>query len=72
MSDFDPIKALQEEITGLVSVSSSIAARSRVAEEAMSKAEQELNDVRKVLGYVQIELQRKRTVLAELIEQQSK
>ena len=68
MAEFDPIKALQEELAGLVTVAASIKRREMAAEEAMARAEIELNDVRKVSGYLKIEMDRKRIVLRELHE----
>ena len=68
MAEFDPIKALQEELAGLVTVAASIKRREMAAEEAMARAEIELNDVRKVSGYLKIEMDRKRIVLRELQE----
>lgn len=68
MAEFDPIKALQEELAGLVTVAASIKRREMAAEEAMARAEIELNDVRKVSGYLKIEMDRKRIVLQELQE----
>ena len=67
-AEFDPIKALQEELAGLVTVAASIKRREMAAEEAMARAEIELNDVRKVSGYLKIEMDRKRIVLRELQE----
>jgi hypothetical protein len=67
-TEFDPIKALQEELAGLVTVAASIKRREMAAEEAMARAEIELNDVRKVSGYLKIEMDRKRIVLRELQE----
>jgi hypothetical protein len=72
MTEFDPIKALNEEITALVDVQKSMAARNRVAEEAMAKAETELNDLRKVKAIVDIEIDRKRSVLRELQDEKAK
>ena len=68
MAEFDPIKALQEELAGLITVAASIKRREMAAEEAMARAEIELNDVRKVSGYLKIEMDRKRIVLRELQE----
>ena len=67
-AEFDPIKALQEELAGLITVAASIKRREMAAEEAMARAEIELNDVRKVSGYLKIEMDRKRIVLRELQE----
>ena len=54
-ADFDPLKAVKEEIAGLSEVLRSISARERVAEEAIGRAEKELNDIRKIAGFVRIE-----------------
>ena len=66
MADFDPIKAIREEISGLADVQKSLRARERIAEETIGRAESELNDLRKLRGFADIELQRKREVLRAL------
>jgi hypothetical protein len=70
MSEFDPIKAIREEITGLVEVSKAITIRERHAEEQLGQAEIELNALRKLGGFAKAELERKREVLRRLTEQQ--
>lgn len=67
-ADFDPLKAVKEEIAGLSEVLRSISARERIAEEAIGRAEKELNDIRKITGFVRIEIDRKREVLRKLEE----
>ena len=69
---FDAIKALQEELAGLAAVEASIRRRESVAEESIAKSEQELNDIRKVRGYLRIETDRKRDVLRQLQQAKEK
>ncbi|HEY6019245.1 MAG TPA: hypothetical protein VIY48_04890 [Candidatus Paceibacterota bacterium] len=63
---FDHIKALSEEITGLADVAKAITIRERRAERDMTEAEAELMAMRKLSGFVQAELNRKRAVLTQL------
>ena len=64
---YDPLKAVREELVGLVEVDGTIVRRQRECEEAMAKAEVELNAVNKIRGYLQIEIARKRQVMNELV-----
>jgi hypothetical protein len=66
MSEFDPIKALREEATGLVDVLAVLTRRENAAETAIGAAESELNAIRKLRGYAQIELARIRDRIAAL------
>jgi hypothetical protein len=68
MVDYDPMRAIQQELEGLNQVSVSMRRRQSVAEEAIAKAENELNDINKVYGFLKIEIERKRTILSELQE----
>lgn len=70
-STFDPIKAAREELAGLGEVGRVLAQRERACEEAMSKAEQELNAVRKITGYVRISVDTIRQRIAELEKEQT-
>lgn len=62
--DFDACKALREEIQGLDGVRDTFKNMLRRAETKMGEAEAELNNVNKALGFVNMEIQRKRTALA--------
>jgi len=53
-TQFDPLKAAREEFAGLSEIHRVLLQRERKAEEAMSEAENELNAVRKLIGYVRI------------------
>lgn len=66
MTEYDPIKAVTEELQGLGLVAISLRRREAVCEEAIAKAEQEINDVRKIRGFLDMEVERKRTVLSQL------
>lgn len=68
MSEFDAARALREEIQGLGEVRTVLKQNEREAEEQMGQAEQRLNAARKLLGFCDIELERKRTALRELTE----
>lgn len=64
---FDPVRAIGEEITGLIEVRNALKAREREAEEAAARAESDLNATRKLIGFADSELERKRAVREELI-----
>jgi hypothetical protein len=66
MTAFDPIKAAKEELVGLNEVQRVLKARERGCEEAMGKAEQELNAIRKITGYVRISMDTIALRIAEL------
>lgn len=66
MSQFDPIKAAQEQLTGLVEVMQSLKRREHAAEEAVGIAERELNDIRKIVGFVRICIEEHRNALDRL------
>jgi len=63
---FDPLKAAREELAGLNDVARVLLQRERAAEEAMGKAEQELNAIRKINGYVRIAAEAVRRRIEEL------
>jgi hypothetical protein len=69
---FDPIKAVREEIAGLADVQNALARRERAEEANMADAETELNALRKIGGYVRIEIERKRATLDKLIAEKDK
>jgi hypothetical protein len=54
---FDPLKAAREELAGLNDVARVLLQRERICEEALGKAEQELNAIRKIAGYVRISME---------------
>jgi hypothetical protein len=56
MHEFDRLKAVREELTGLVDVLATIKRRENAAEQAMGLAEGELNAVRKLRGYCEAEI----------------
>jgi hypothetical protein len=64
--EFDPARALREEIAGVSDVIKTFRLWETEAEEAMAKAEIRLNAVRKMAGFARGELDRKRAVLMEL------
>ena len=66
MTTFDPIKAIKEEITGLAEVAKAIRVREAQLEGRLGEAEADLNNIRKISGFAQMELQRKRDVLRQL------
>lgn len=66
MTEFDPIKAMREELAGLADILSTIQRRERAAEEAMSEAENELNAVRKLRGFASIQIGILREKIAKL------
>lgn len=63
---FDPIRAAREELMGLGDVRRVLIQRERECEEAMSKAEVELNAIRKITGYVRISMDTIALRIAEL------
>lgn len=72
MSEFDPLKAAREELTGYIEVARSFQNLENAAEEAMGKAEKQLNDVRKVQGFVRIAIEQCRQRVAVLEKAQAK
>lgn len=66
MTSFDPLKAAKEELMGLGDVRRVLIQRERECEEAMSKAEVELNAIRKITGYVRISMDTIALRIAEL------
>lgn len=69
-SGFDPLRAAREELGGLADVARTLAQRERECEEAMSKAEVELNAVRKIMGYIRISIDMLKKRIEELELQQ--
>jgi phage shock protein A len=66
---FDALRAAREELGGLVDVQRTLLQRERACEEAMGKAEQELNAIRKITGYVRISMDAIRQRITELEKQ---
>ena len=63
---FDPIKAAREELAGLSDLHQRLLQRARGDEEALALAETQLNDTRKIIGYVRIGMDALRTKIAAL------
>lgn len=70
MKDFEIKKALVEEMEGLREVQKAIENMVRQAQQKIGEAEIALNAASKVKGFVDIEVERKRAVLKEIIEKQ--
>ncbi|WP_065755242.1 hypothetical protein [Bradyrhizobium paxllaeri] len=66
MTEFDHIKALKEEITGLTEVRATLGKEERYAEEALGLAEAKMNALRKLRGFVDISIADKREQLRRL------
>jgi erythromycin esterase-like protein len=66
LTQFDPIKSAREELTGLVDVHRRLVQRERQCEEAISTAENDLNDTRKIIGLTRIMLDAIKARIAEL------
>lgn len=66
MTQFDPKKALQEEIAGLGDIIKTLSSRRVAAEERMTQAETELNALMKLAEFAVGERDRKLLVLREL------
>lgn len=66
MSTFDIIRALKEEISGLLEVRKSIGMRERQLAAQYGEIEAELNSVIKLRGFADAEIARKREVLKGL------
>lgn len=67
MPDFDKERALREEIAGLGDIVTSLGKRSRALEQQYAEVEVEFNAIKKLLGFAQAELERKRAVLQALM-----
>lgn len=63
MPNFDIVRALNEEIMGLGEVQKALRIRETAVEKAMTEMESELNALRKLRGFADAELERKRAVL---------
>ena len=71
MTEFDATRAVREQLAGLADVMRTIRQREQAAEEAMSAAENELNAIRKLRGYCEIEIGHLRSRLTALEEKKS-
>lgn len=69
MSMFDPIKALKEEIAGLVDTRLIVLRRERELTAKYGELGVEMNAIVKIRGFADAELERKRTVLKQLEDQ---
>lgn len=65
-TEFDPLKAAREELTGLMDVLVTLRVRENAAEQMMGQAESELNAVRKLRGFCQDQIARKREQIRKL------
>jgi hypothetical protein len=66
MSEFDQARALRDELAGLADIELTIRRRERACEEQISNAERELNDIRKLRGFVRIQIEQKKRQLEQL------
>lgn len=71
MTAFDPLRAAREELAGLGEVRRVLTQRESECEMAMSKAECELNAIRKITGYVRISMDTIRQRIEELERDQA-
>ena len=72
MPDFDKKRALREEITGINEVVHAMATVERRAEEAIARAESELNAVRKLVGFARVIKEDKQTELTRIEAEEMK
>lgn len=72
MTDFNPIKALSEEIAGLSNILTTLSAETRFAEMRAAEATQHYDSLVKLEAYTKGELARKRQVLYQLQAEASK
>ncbi len=70
MTQFDPIKAAREELVGLADVLKVMRRGENEAEQAMSRAESDLNAIRKLRGYAQLEIERLQSKIAAMEAEQ--
>jgi len=71
MTAIDEQKALREQLQGMNETLNSIRRLENEAEEAMGKAERQLNDVRKVRGFLKIHVDAMRERLEQLLREQN-
>lgn len=68
MSDFDPIRAIKEELSGLIEIKTALVKQERNLQFKYGELEVELNSVTLLRGFADAELDRKRKVLKMLEE----
>jgi hypothetical protein len=66
MTEFDALKAVREELAALSDVLRVMKLREQAAEAAMGQAEVELNAVRKLRGFCQLQIEQAQARRAEL------
>lgn len=67
---FDPKKALLEELEGLQTVKKAIRHMINDAEQRIGQAEIQLNAAKLTNGFLDIEIERKQSVLREILEKE--
>ena len=72
MAEFDPVRALKEEITSLGEISTALSRRLIKIEKEYTEAEVEMNSVAKLRGFALAELDRKREALRKMEEEEGK
>jgi hypothetical protein len=65
---FDGLKAIAEELSGMADVRTTLIARERRAEQNLAEAETELGALRKLRGFLDAEMARKRDVRRQIEE----
>jgi hypothetical protein len=66
MNEFDPTRAAREALAGLTEVYNTLRRQERTAELRMSEAENDLNSLRKLVGYMRIQIEAQRYRVNEL------
>lgn len=66
MSEFDPMKALREELAGRSEVMTAIRQIEQKLEAEIAAAERGLNAARKIIGWLRIDMDQKREQLRKL------
>lgn len=65
--EFDPLRAVSEELQGLFQIRNAMKTQERRASEAAAIADANLESVRQLLGFCDAELERKKAVRDELL-----
>lgn len=68
MTEFDALKAAREELAGLMDVLATMRRRENTAEQAMGLAEAELNAIRKLRGFCQMQIGQMRERIRKIEE----
>ncbi len=63
---FDAVRAIREEISGLMEIRTTLVARERRAAQTTSEAEIEYNAIVKLRGFADSEIDRKRAILLKM------